>query len=187
MSTPQQDADARAEDDTPPRGSPRQSEQAPADDGDVTHSDGPAAESSRERELVDRWRRSAADLDNLRKRAVRDIDRERMSERIRVNAAWLPVLDNLELALSHAEDPNHPLVRGIQAVRDQAVDILDGQGFPPVDEVGVLFDPQLHEVVAVVENPDMPPGAVAAVLRPGYGHGERQLRPAMVAVSKRAG
>ncbi len=185
MSTPQQDADARAED-TPPRGSPRPLEQAPAD-GDATPSDGPAAGSSRERELEDRWRRSAADLDNLRKRAVRDIDRERMSERIRVNAAWLPVLDNLELALSHADDPDHLLVRGIRAVRDQAVDILNRQGFPPVDEVGVPFDPQLHEVVAVVENPDVPPGAVAAVLRPGYGHGERQLRPAMVAVSKRAG
>ena len=60
-----------------------------------------------ERELEDRWRRSAADLDNLRKRAVRYVDRERMSERIRVNAAWLPVLDNLELALSYADDPDH--------------------------------------------------------------------------------
>ena len=137
--------------------------------------------------LEDRLRRALADLDNLRKRHARELDRERAAAANRVAAAWLPVLDNLELALSHADDPDHPLVRGIQAIRDQAVDILNRQGFGPVDEVGVPFDPQLHEVVAVVENPDVPPGAVAAVLRPGYGHGERQLRPAMVAVSKRAG
>jgi molecular chaperone GrpE len=144
-------------------------------------------ESSRERELEDLWRRTAADLDNLRKRAIRDTERERTAERIRVNAAWLPVVDNLELALSHAEGAEHPLVQGITAIRDQAVDILRRQGFPPVDEVGVPFDPHLHEVVAVVDDPSVPPGAVAAVLRRGYGGAERQLRPAMVAVTKRDG
>ena len=55
------------------------------------------------RELEDRWRRALADLDNLRKRHARELERERMVERSRTAAAFLPVLDNLELALSHAD------------------------------------------------------------------------------------
>lgn len=137
------------------------------------------------RELEDRWRRALADLDNLRKRHARELERERTVERSRTAAAFLPVLDNLELALTHAGADPGAIVEGVRAVRDQAVNVLDLLGYPRHAETGVAFDPALHEVVGVVQDPDAAPGTVVEVLRPGYGDGERQLRPAAVTVAKR--
>jgi molecular chaperone GrpE len=134
--------------------------------------------------LEDRWRRALADLDNLRKRYARELNREREAERTRVAAAWLPVLDNLELALGHGDADVSPIVQGVRAIRDQAVEALARLGYPRHDEVGVPFDPKLHEVVTVVDEPEAPPGTVVRVLRPGYGEDDRQLRPMAVAVSR---
>lgn len=136
-------------------------------------------------ELEDRWRRALADLDNLRKRHVRELERERTVERSRTAAAFLPVLDNLELALSHADADSDAIVEGIRAVRDQAVNVFELLGYPRHAETGVAFDPARHEVVSVVDDPDVEPGTVVQVLRPGYGDGDRQLRPATVTVAKR--
>jgi len=137
-------------------------------------------------ELEDRWRRTLADLDNLRKRYARELARERAAERARVAAEWLAVLDNLERALAHAEAQD-ALVEGLRAVRDQAVGVLSALGYPRQDEVGVPFDPARHEAVRVVDDPDAPPGTVVQVLRAGYGAGEGQLRPAAVAVTPARG
>ncbi|MGA5330167.1 nucleotide exchange factor GrpE [Streptomyces griseoincarnatus] len=137
------------------------------------------------KELEDRWRRALADLDNLRKRHVRELERERTSERSRTAAAFLPVIDNLELALTHAGSDPGAIVEGVRTVRDQAVNVLELLGYPRHAETGVAFDPARHEVVGVVQDADTPPGTVVEVLRPGYGDGERQLRPAAVTVAKR--
>jgi molecular chaperone GrpE len=134
-------------------------------------------------ELEDRWRRAMADLDNLRKRVARDRDQQRDEERARAAAAWLPVLDNLELAIRHSEADPAALVQGLQGVREQAVDVLSRLGFPRQDAAGEVFDPARHEAVAVVTRPDLPPGTVIEVLRPGYGGEGHQLRPAAVVVS----
>ncbi|WP_371666943.1 nucleotide exchange factor GrpE [Streptomyces sp. NBC_00289] len=137
------------------------------------------------RELEDRWRRALADLDNLRKRHARELERERAAERSRTAAAFLPVLDNLELALAHAGADPGAIVQGVQAVHDQAVNVVELLGYPRHAETGVAFDPARHEVVGVVQDPDATPGTVVEVLRAGYGDGERQLRPAAVTVAKR--
>ncbi|MET7685939.1 nucleotide exchange factor GrpE [Streptomyces sp. NPDC005423] len=136
-------------------------------------------------ELEDRWRRALADLDNLRKRHARELQRERTVERSRTAAAFLPVVDNLELALTHAGADPGAIVEGVRAVRDQAVNVLEVLGYPRHAETGVPFDPARHEVVGVVRDPAVEPGTVVEVLRPGYGDGERQLRPAAVTVAKR--
>ncbi|KAA8888529.1 nucleotide exchange factor GrpE [Nocardia colli] len=138
-------------------------------------------------EWEDRARRTAADLDNLRKRYARDLERERAAERWKVAGAWLPMLDNLELALAHANEEADPLVAGVRAIRDQAVQVLEQLGYPRHSEVGVPFSPHMHEVVSVVDRPDLPPGTVVEVLRPGYGENGQQLRPATVIVSRREG
>ncbi|MFD9665141.1 nucleotide exchange factor GrpE [Rhodococcus sp. NPDC059968] len=138
-------------------------------------------------QLEDRWRRALADLDNLRKRYAKDLDRERAAEVAKVSAAWLPVLDNLELALAHAGSDPQAVVEGVKAIRDQAVQVLSRLGFERHDEVGVPFSPELHEVVSVVTQPDLPSGTVIEVLRPGYGEDGRQLRPASVVVSRPEG
>ncbi|MGV9255060.1 nucleotide exchange factor GrpE [Streptomyces sp. NPDC003697] len=137
------------------------------------------------KEVEDRWRRALADLDNLRKRHARELDRERAAERARTAAAFLPVIDNLELALTHAGSDPGAIVEGVRAVRDQAVSILERLGYERHAETGVPFDPSRQEVVGVVQDPDAEPNTVAQVLRPGYGEAERQLRPAAVTVAKR--
>jgi molecular chaperone GrpE len=147
--------------------------------GDAEAVEDPAAVAA---ELEDRWRRALADLDNLRKRYARELDRERSAERAKVAASWLPVLDNLERALEHAGGEPDGLVEGLRSVRDQAVAVLAGLGYPRHDEVGMPFDPSRHEAVSVVDA-DAAPGTVVRVVRAGYGEGERQLRPAAVAVA----
>lgn len=137
------------------------------------------------KEVEDRWRRALADLDNLRKRHARELDRERAVERARTAAAFLPVIDNLELALNHAASEPGAIVEGVRAVRDQAVSILERLGYERHAETGVPFDPSRHEVVGVVQDTDAEPNTVAQVMRPGYGEAERQLRPAAVTVAKR--
>ncbi|KUN29845.1 molecular chaperone GrpE [Streptomyces antibioticus] len=133
----------------------------------------------------DGWRRALADLDNLRKRHTRELTGQAASERARTAAAFLPVIDNLELALSHAAADPGAIVEGVRAVRDQAVNVLERLGYPRHAETGVPFDPARHEVVGVVQEPDADPNTVVQVLRPGYGDAERQLRPAAVTVAKR--
>ncbi|MEK6439575.1 nucleotide exchange factor GrpE [Pseudonocardia sp. T1-2H] len=182
--------------DEPARQEPPGSEATASDpggaDGTGQRPDGretAAAAGSAPAELEDRWRRTAADLDNLRKRYQRDLTRERGAERDRVAAAFLPVLDNIDLALRHAEADPSSIVEGIRAVREQAMALLSGLGYPRQEESGVPFDPARHEVVGVVapEDANVPPGAVAAVVRPGYGAPDRQLRPASVTVTRASG
>ena len=137
--------------------------------------------------LEDRLRRALADLDNLRKRQGRELERLRAAEANRMAAAWLPVLDNLDLALNHADADPSTIIDGVRAVHDQALAVLASLGFSRQDRVGVPFDPARHEVVDVVDDADVEPGTVVRVLRPGYGTPERQLRPGAVTVASRRG
>lgn len=142
------------------------------------------ADLERERaELEDRWRRALADLDNLRKRYARESERARASEKASVTSQWLPILDSLELALEHAEADPAAIVEGVRAVRDQAVDVLTRLGYPQRGQVGEPFNAADHEVVGTVPDETHPPGTVVHVVRPGYGVGSDQLRPAAVIVS----
>jgi molecular chaperone GrpE len=135
-------------------------------------------------EMEDRWRRALADFDNLRKRVARESLQQRDDERARVAARWLPVLDNLELALQHAGADPAAIVAGVQAVRDQALAVLADLGYPRRADENEPFDPSRHEAVAVLPDTNYPPGTIVHVIRPGYGTDERQLRPASVVVAK---
>lgn len=153
----------------------------PAESADATRS-GPPADQVVAR-LEDQLTRALADLDNLRKRYARELARERADERGRTASEWLPVVDNLERALQHAEDLEGPLVQGLRAVVDQAIAVLARLGFPRFDDVGRPFDPARDEAVSTVEA-DAPDRTVVATVRPGYGTDETILRPAGVVVSR---
>jgi molecular chaperone GrpE len=102
-----------------------------------------------------------------------------------VAAEWLPVVDNLERALGHAGADPQAIVQGIEAVREEALNVLQRLGFTRLDDVGVPFDPSRHEAVRVAEAPDAVPGTVVEVIRPGYAAADVLLRPAVVAVAGR--
>ncbi|SCK06491.1 nucleotide exchange factor GrpE [Streptomyces sp. WMMB 322] len=146
---------------------------------------GPGATAETVEELRDRWHRALADADNLRKRHARELEQERSAERARTAAALLPVIDHLELALDHAGSDPSSVIEGVRAVRDQAVGTFEKLGFARHEETGVPFDPARHEAVSTVEDDGSGPGVVSEVLRPGYGDGPGQLRPAAVTVTAR--
>ncbi|MHB8298228.1 MAG: nucleotide exchange factor GrpE [Dermatophilaceae bacterium] len=137
-------------------------------------------------ELEDRLRRAMADLDNVRKRHTRDIERSVAEERARVAAAWLPVVDALEMALEHAKADPATIIGGVQAVRDQALALLDRLGFPRQGEEGSTFDPAHHEAVSTIRTDQVAPGSVMHVVRAGYGKDGQLLRPAAVIVATEA-
>ncbi|MGZ4690411.1 MAG: nucleotide exchange factor GrpE [Acidimicrobiia bacterium] len=134
-------------------------------------------------ELEERLLRALADLDNLRKRYDRELRRERDSERARVVTGWLPVIDNLELALRHAGSSAGGLADGVAAVHDQAVAVLDQLGFRRFEDLGCPFDPMRHEAVGTTDA-DAPPDTVVAAIRPGYGSESGIVRPAKVIVAR---
>jgi molecular chaperone GrpE len=137
-------------------------------------------------ELDDRWRRTAAELDNFRKRCAQELGRARDQERAWTAVKWLPVLDNLERALDHASSSDHDqLVEGLQAVQQQALSVLADLGYPRREDAGEAFDPAVHEAIGTVADEELVPGTVATVVRPGYGGNGEVLRPAAVVVATR--
>jgi molecular chaperone GrpE len=135
-------------------------------------------------EFENLWRRALADADNLRKRHAREIERLRDRERAEVARDWLPVLDNLDRALGHADTDPGAIIEGVRAVRDQAVDLLSRLGYPRRDDLGARFDPARHDAVAAIPAAGAPPGTVVEVVHPAYGDGDHQLRPAQVVVAR---
>ena len=144
---------------------------------------GPPEVDREQADLEDRLRRALADADNARKRCEQRVRDERSAEQARVCLSWLSIVDNLERALDHAGDDSGGVIEGVRSVRDEAVALLASLGYARHDETGVPFDPALHEAVSVASDDAAPRGTVVRVLRPGYGDGVRQLRPAAVVVA----
>ena len=152
----------------------------PEVEGDAAGAD----QAARISELEDSRLRALADLDNLRKRCAAQIHRAEEEATAAVARQWLPVIDSLDLALAHATSDPATIIDGIKAVREQALGVLARLGFPRRDDRGARFDPTRHEAVATRPDPGAEADLVAEVVRPGYGEGDQQLRPAQVVVAR---
>lgn len=133
----------------------------------------------------DRFLRERADLENFKRR----IQREK-AEALRFASEGLirellPVLDNLERAIEHAESGGNgqPLVEGVRLVLRSALAVLERHGVSRIEAAGQPFDPAQHEAIAQVSDPEREPNRVIQQLLPGYSLHERLLRPAQVTVS----
>ena len=135
-------------------------------------------------ELEDLRLRALADLDNLRKRCATQVARAEAETRAAVARDWLPVVDNLERALAYSGSDPAAIIDGIRAVREQALSVLARLGYPRRDDQGATFDPVRHDAVAARADPAAPDGSVVEVVRPAYGEGDHQLRPAQVVVAR---
>lgn len=157
----------------------------PADTGGSADVDAEvAALEARVVELTDQRLRALAELDNARKRNDRERGRAKEQERILVTREWLPIVDNLERALAHAGASPEAIIDGVEAVTEQAVQLIKHLGFPRQDDLGRPFDPSRHDAAGSRPEPDAAPGTVVEVLKPAYGEGDRQLRPALVIVAQ---
>jgi molecular chaperone GrpE len=152
---------------------------------DMAPADTPAPHGPSVVELEDRWRRAVAELDNVRKRFERQLAEAVRAERARTASSFLPVLDNLELALQHAGADPAAIVTGVQAVHQQGLAVLAGLGYQRIVPVGERFDPARHEAARVASAEGVEAGTVVEVHRAGYVDPAGVLvRPAVVTVAR---
>ena len=152
-----------------------------------------AAEAAPEEpDYKDKWLRSEAELDNVRKRARRDVSAAESRGVARLAKELLPALDNLERALAAAEaqpeNRDHHLTDGIRLVQSELLGALARVGIEPESPKGEQFDPHRHEALAQQPVEGAEPGTIVEVYSAGYriragAADEMVLRPARVVVA----
>lgn len=134
----------------------------------------------------DLYLRSAAEMDNLRKRSRRDVLAAEGRGIARLAKALLPALDNLDRALAAAEaqeGDEHTLTRGTRLVQAEIAAALERIGIKAEIPLGAPFDPHRHEAMTQQPRENVAPGLVVEVYQPGYVYEETVLRAAKVVVS----
>lgn len=143
-------------------------------------------------DLKDRFLRAAAEMENIRRRSERDV-RDAKSYAIAGFARdMLQVSDNLRRALesvaSHVtagdDSDFKTLVEGVEMTERSMLATLERHGVRRIEPKGEKFDPNFHQAMFEVPNPELPNNTVFEVVQPGYVIGERVLRPAMVGLAK---
>ena len=130
--------------------------------------------------------RAQADAMNVQRRADQEIEKARKFALERFCGDLLSVVDNLERALESSGDEQGTaaLAEGVELTRKGFMDVLAKYGVETVDPQGEPFDPETAQAMSMVEQPDVEPNSVVAVMQKGYLLNGRLLRPAMVMVSK---
>ena len=130
--------------------------------------------------------RAQADAMNVQRRAEQEVEKARKFALERFCGDLLSVVDNLERALESSGDEqgSAALAEGVELTRKGFMDVLAKYGVEAVDPQGEPFDPETAQAMSMVEQPDVEPNSVVAVMQKGYLLNGRLLRPAMVMVSK---
>lgn len=162
--------------------------EASAEGGELASLQGRLAEAEAKAAAArDAQLRAIADLDNVRKRAEREMANAGKYTAEKLLGELLGAADSLELGLAAAAKPEAQvatLIEGMQLTLRQLLATLDKHGVKQVDPQGEVFNPDLHEAVTMVPSAEVPPNHVLQVMQKGYRLHERLLRPAMVVVAK---
>ncbi|MEQ3693621.1 MAG: nucleotide exchange factor GrpE [Thalassolituus sp.] len=163
-------------------------QEAPVEDVAETADDALAAAQEEVAAVKDQMLRVQAEMQNVRRRAELDVEKAHKFAVEKFANEMVTVVDNLERGLAAA-----PEEEATKAIRDGMAMTLDGliNGLArfkveQVNPEGETFNPELHQAMSMVENPDLAPNTVIAVMQKGYTLNGRLLRPAMVMVSKGA-
>jgi molecular chaperone GrpE len=133
----------------------------------------------------EQYLRAVAELDNVRKRAARDIESANRYGLEKFAAELLPVKDSLELAVQNAARADIDSLReGQQATLQLLSKALEKLGITPIDPLGEPFDPARHEAMMAQDSTTAEPNSVLQVVQPGYELNGRLVRPARVIVSR---
>ncbi len=136
--------------------------------------------------LQDQLLRIRADFDNFRRRVARDNEQLRKTAAQSLMRDLLPVVDNMERALSHVEDKTSGLALGVEMVLKQFAGVLSAQGLEPIAAKGEPFDPNIHEALTHQPSVEYPADTVMEEFQRGYRLGDFVLRPTQVVVSSGA-
>ena len=143
-------------------------------------------------ELKDRALRAVAEMENLRRRTARELHDARAYAMANFARDMLSVSDNLRRALDAIPEEAKvagdagfkSLIEGVELTERAMLAALERHGVKKLAPEGEKFDPNFHQAMFEVPNPDVPANTVVQVVQPGYSIGERVLRPAMVGVSR---
>lgn len=142
-------------------------------------------------EMRDRLLRTMADMENLRRRTEREKADTARYAITNFARDVLTVGDNLKRTIDHvpaeaaAQDPAlKSFLEGVELTERELLNVLDRHGVTRIEPLGARFDPNCHQAMYEVQNPDVPEGTVVDVMQAGYVIGDRCLRPALVAVAK---
>ena len=137
-------------------------------------------------DIHEQRQRAQAELVNYRKRA----DEERISlqqySNGRLIVKLLPVVDELGLAIDHADqsEVKDPWVEGVRLIQRKVSNLLESEGVSKIETIGAQFDPLEHEAVGTQETDQIPPGHIVEVARNGYRLHDRVIQPAQVVVAR---
>lgn len=140
------------------------------------------AQQERERAI-----RAAAEMENLRRRAAMDVEKAHKFALEKFAGELLPVIDSLERALEMSDRENEqlkPTLEGVELTLRSMLNAVGKFGVLPIDPQGEGFDPNRHQAMSMVENPNVAPNTVLAVMQKGYELNGRVIRPAMVMLAK---
>jgi molecular chaperone GrpE len=144
-----------------------------------------AARAAQRDEYLALAQRTQADFENYRKRVARDGATAESRGLVRLARELLPALDNLERALTHADDADADplLIEGLRLVQRELLGALERVGVEAYGEPGEQFDPELHEAVAQRPVEGRAPGEIVEVYQAGYRLAGGLVRPARVLVA----
>ena len=133
------------------------------------------------------YMRTQAELENLRRRAERDVQNAHKFGLEKFVNELLPVMDSMELGMAAAnaeEEAVKPLLEGMELTLKMFQSVLGKMGITVVNPENEAFNPEFHQAMSMQETTDVEPNTVLAVMQKGYVMNERLVRPAMVVVSK---
>jgi molecular chaperone GrpE len=134
----------------------------------------------------EQFARLQADLENTKKRIEKRFTQRSDDLRVQMLQDFLPLADHLEAAVAHSGEgeSNDGLRQGVELTLKAFLDTLSKYGVQVIDPAGEEFNPELHEAVGVIDDPDTPSGHVAKVMQRGYTIDGRVIRPARVLVAQ---
>lgn len=143
-------------------------------------------------EHKDRWLRTLAEMDNLRKRTEREVADARTYGVTAFARDILAVADNMQRAMQALDDELREkaepgvkaLLDGVELTERELLNVLEKHGVRKIEPMGEKFDPNFHQAMYEVPDSSVPSGTVVQVVQPGYTIGGRVLRPALVAIAK---
>jgi len=138
-------------------------------------------------EEKDRALRIAAEMENLRRRSALDVEKAHKFALEKFSGELLPVIDSLERALELSDRENEalkPTLEGVDLTLRSMLSTVAKFGVEAINPLGEPFDPNRHQAISMVENAQVAPNSVIAVMQKGYELNGRIIRPAMVMVAR---
>jgi molecular chaperone GrpE len=175
------------EEQAPPAADATEENGAAASDAAASPEEALEALQAKADENWDRYLRAVAELENVRKRAARDVENAHKFALERFSRELVAVRDTLEMGLASVEGASiESLIEGKEATLKLLTSVLQQFGIEEVDPAGEPFDPELHEAISMQPSDTAQPGSVLTVVQKGYTLNGRLLRPAMVIVAAEA-